>query len=206
MSSSKEALDLDAIGDYTREDVEGVVVNGRRYALPPDWCLKDALDSINHELPCDKIEKLFVPMTRIEAYYGKEPGVYSRFHMVKIKVGWPKPFYLAWQPNLNQFPAPDVKLVLKERNKEIEVEVKKKVQDVKVKEIEVKRKLKETQVEDKKQEVHKDAVKQWSFATAANAKNGTAKRIIQKKIAEGNAKGKAKPKPTAKGKGKKKSN
>ena len=70
------------------------------------------------------------------------------------------------------------------------------MQDVKSKAIEVKRSLKETHVVDKKQTVHKDA-------TAANAKNATAKRIIQKKIAGGNAKGKAKPKPTAKGKGKK---
>ena len=65
-----------------------LVVNGKKLTLPSWMSVSEALEESMLELPCMKLDKIYVPCTRIEQHCGIAPRVMSRVLGMSVKLGW----------------------------------------------------------------------------------------------------------------------
>ena len=72
------------------ENVDHVVVGGVKYTLTEGWDVKTALETVHVELPTMRLDKVFVPLTRVEVFNWVEPKIYSQVCGFRIKAQWDK--------------------------------------------------------------------------------------------------------------------
>ena len=74
MPNGQEAPHSAVVQEATQVSVNGVI-----YDLPPQWDVKTALEVVHVVLPTAKLDKVFVPLTRIEVYIGKRRSFTAKF-------------------------------------------------------------------------------------------------------------------------------
>ena len=85
------------------QKLKKLVVNGHKLTLPSWMSASEALQETMLELPCMKLDKIYVPCTRIEQYCGIAPRVMSRVLSMSVKLGWSEDRKTCeWKQNPNE--------------------------------------------------------------------------------------------------------
>ena len=95
-----------------KDAIQSIWVNGRRFTLPTDWSVDDALEVTHYELPAEKLDKVIVPITAIEARNFAVPRLYSRGLYMRLRAKWHPEEHnkLVWGENLEDYPGPHVQV------------------------------------------------------------------------------------------------
>ena len=95
-----------------------VKVNGKDYKLPEGWTVKTAKENKMLNLPTMKLDTVYTPTTRIEAYHGQFPQLFGQVLGFRVRLCMSYTGDVAWTENFGKAVNKKVdRLVLAEQKK-----------------------------------------------------------------------------------------
>ena len=70
--------------------------------MPAGWDVKNALEEIMIELPTPKLDKVYVPTTRLEQFHSIPPRLFSRCLGMNLAVTYDENLNAGWTENFDQ--------------------------------------------------------------------------------------------------------